>query len=254
VKTSTVQTSIEIPYREELIDPRDLLVDTSYQRSEVISAKKIKDWCPFSATAIVVARRADGSFWIVDGQQRVIAARRLGVPAVYAIVFTSPGRDFEARVFVRINVCRSGVNALQAFRAMLEAKQPGAVEVDLLVRSHGLSIPLDQRPAKAWPNVRAVAAIMKVASQDIALLDRTLATVVRCWRGNVLGIGCDMIAGVSMFIQKHSPTKQTLARLTRFAPEQISEGSRAMKMKGVKHSGHHRAYRVCKQIEVCLGL
>jgi len=109
--------------------------DLSYQRDQtsevnVLAIARAFRWDAFGV--IVVMRRSDGRLFVVDGQHRVMAARRHGgITRVPAIVFESQGRDHEAAAFVALNTARKSVPALVKFKARaLAGLQPESDIVD----------------------------------------------------------------------------------------------------------------------------
>lgn len=99
----------------------DLKIDHCYQR-ESLRTRAITDmakdfnWRAFGA--LTVMERSDGSFYIIDGQQRWLAAKLRGdINTVPAVVFESAGRDSEARAFVALNVRRVPVTPRCRFYA-----------------------------------------------------------------------------------------------------------------------------------------
>lgn len=103
----------------------DLRVDHAYQRGVLSDATVLNIARSFSWDAfgiVTVAERDNGSFWILDGQQRVEAARRRGdVKRIPCAVFKSTGRTWEARIFRMLNLNRAPVRALEKFRSAVIA-------------------------------------------------------------------------------------------------------------------------------------
>jgi hypothetical protein len=122
----------------------DLKIDRSYQRSEV-SHKNTLDmardfnWDAFGS--IVVGARNDGSMWVADGQQRVLAARhRQDVFSVPARIFKSSGPKHEAEVFIALNSKRRKVSSVDKFRALVMAGVKPYTDIDEWLTSVGLSV------------------------------------------------------------------------------------------------------------------
>lgn len=111
--------------RRANIDKHLLKVDFTYQRREVSRALTLDRAKNFSWAAfhtLVVAKRADGSLYVIDGHQRLLAALlREDVQKVPCEVFDSTGVKFEACSFVLINSKRSHVKAVYKFVAAVEA-------------------------------------------------------------------------------------------------------------------------------------
>lgn len=114
------------PCGHTLVRLDELKIDVDhYQRGEKSkdNTKSIAigfNWASFGS--IVVGVRRDGTKWVVDGHQRVCAARLRGdIDRVPAQVFFSQGPSHEAEVFLTINSKRAKVSAVAKFRAAANA-------------------------------------------------------------------------------------------------------------------------------------
>jgi hypothetical protein len=123
------------------IDKSRLCVDKSYQREEV--EKKVIDIASdFSWRAcgvVTVMQRSNNSYYVVDGQHRVLAAfKRSDIQKIPCIVFDSTGVESEAECFINANTKRKPVTAYDKFRASLVAKHLTAIELQEIVTENGL--------------------------------------------------------------------------------------------------------------------
>lgn len=98
-----------------------LKIDHTYQRSEVtknntLSIARDFNWIAFGN--VVVMERDNGDRYVVDGQQRLLAAKHRGdIIAVPCIVFKSTGPEHEAKAFLALNTKRKFVTAIDKFNA-----------------------------------------------------------------------------------------------------------------------------------------
>jgi hypothetical protein len=85
-----------------MVQLADLRVDLNYAREldEAWVRKIVAEWHPALFRCPLVAQRPDGSLWIIDGQHRVEAAKRLGFDAAHAIVVQMDDVRREAHFFV----------------------------------------------------------------------------------------------------------------------------------------------------------
>jgi hypothetical protein len=123
----------------------ELLID-SYQRDEVSEANTKAMAAAFSWTAfgrLVVMQRRDGRMFVVDGQQRLCAAKVRGETIVPCVVFPSDGPQHEASEFHRLNVRRVRVTAPQKFRAAAMAGIQPETEIARWLDSIGLTVMAD---------------------------------------------------------------------------------------------------------------
>jgi len=134
----------------------DIRVDFRYQRA-VIRQKLLDiasrfNWEGFGA--IVVMQRANGHYFVVDGQHRLEAAKLRGdVVTVKTIVFQSDGPDHEARAFLDLNTRRAVVRATDKFRAASRAGMEPERTIDKWLTGNGLRVGSDhgKDPASiAW--------------------------------------------------------------------------------------------------------
>lgn len=124
-----------------------LTMDDSYQRStdNQASQRLIKriasgfDWR--LCTPLVVSRRPDGTFAVIDGQHRTLAAKmRHDIPDLPCCVFTYASPEEEAKMFIAANRSRKAMNRLDDFHAALAAGDDDAHQILQLVSDAGLTV------------------------------------------------------------------------------------------------------------------
>ncbi len=123
-----------------------LNVDPSYQRGVKKKHKNIVD--EYDQTVLghlLVGERRDGTFWVVDGLQRVTAMKKKGILYSPCEVFASEGPEHEAKIFTLAgsSKTRSNLTAADRYRAALAAKNPIALTVDQVVRKNGFEVSLN---------------------------------------------------------------------------------------------------------------
>lgn len=133
--------------RSCMVNVGDLLVDHSYQRPAMHS-KTIReiadgfDWAAFGA--LVVMERQNGRKYIIDGQQRWLAAKMRGdISRLPSIVFSSSGPEQEARAFAALNVHRFRVSAIYSFRAGAIAGEEPQISISRMLKTKGLRVAAD---------------------------------------------------------------------------------------------------------------
>lgn len=139
----------------EWIPPEELSLDVSYQRSTdnhasqrlIASIAANFDWR--LCMPLVVSRRADGTFAVIDGQHRLLAARLRKMDDLPCVVFTYDSPEEEAKMFVAANRARKAMNRLDDFHAALAAGDSDAHQVLQLVTDAGLTIARNTASA-AW--------------------------------------------------------------------------------------------------------
>lgn len=148
----------------------DLHLDDSYQRSIDIgpSQKLVRkiavNWDWGLCQPLIVAKRDDGSLWVVDGQHRLAAARlRPDIYDLPCVVVHSAAASDEAAMFVALNQQRRPLTALDLFRASLEAGAylgAGAQVQDMVLSDDVVAVAwtLRTRWSALWSQVCASAA------------------------------------------------------------------------------------------------
>lgn len=183
----------------------DLNIAESYQRT-IVPARvnriaKGLDQDAFGS--LTVGERRDGTLWVVDGMQRLTAARKLGIASVPCDVFQSDGQEHEARVFRLKNKERTNVTACSLFRAQLVEGDPQTVEIARVVQDAGLKLRFDNGKA-GWPFVKAVVALERAHRRNGSDgLATVLAVICEAWGGESDALRGDIIGGVSWFLKRN---------------------------------------------------
>jgi hypothetical protein len=183
----------------------ELNISDSYQRTIVPGRvnRIVKNLDQDAFGSLTVGQRRDETYWVVDGMQRLTAARKLGIAMVPCDVFESDGQEHEARVFRLKNRERTNVSSIALFRAQLTEGDEQSLAIAEVVRTAGLKLALREESAK-WPYIRAVKAIersfQRVGGDG---LSAALSVLVDSWPGEDGALQGDMIEGVCWFLKKH---------------------------------------------------
>jgi len=121
----------------------DLKIDHRYQRAihsgRVVAMAREWDWV--ACGAIIVALRADGEWFVVDGQHRVEAARkRADISDLPCLIFEVEGIREEAAGFLASNIGRKPMSYVERFNALLQAQDEVALRVEGMVDGSGRKI------------------------------------------------------------------------------------------------------------------
>ena len=143
-----------------MLNVDELNVCESYQRTVRTAGvnKIVKNFDRDALGTLCVGKRKDGSLWIVDGQQRWTALKKLGVKRVPCDVFESSGPSHEARIFRHKNKDRTGVNAVTIFKALLTEQNEDAVALLAAVESAGFKLTREnlnysaEAMCRVWPS------------------------------------------------------------------------------------------------------
>jgi hypothetical protein len=130
--------------RQCMVAVDELKIDHTYQRPEVSDNNTLAlargfNWVAFNS--IVVMERTNGDKYVVDGQQRLLAARRRGdIREVPCILFKSDGREHEARAFISLNIRRTNVPAVAKFNASVRASLSPEKQIADWLGTMGLTV------------------------------------------------------------------------------------------------------------------
>lgn len=189
----------------------ELNISDSYQRTIVPSRvnRIAKNLDQDAFGSLTVGHRRDGSYWVVDGMQRLTAARKLGIAMVPCDVFESEGQEHEARVFRLKNRERTNVSALALFNAQMTEGDPQTLEIAAVVKRAGFKLRLRDEGGQGWPYIKAVKALER-SFQRVGAdgLQCALAILSEAWPGEDGALQGDMIEGVCWFIKKHEQFDQ----------------------------------------------
>ncbi len=158
--------------RFERIDKHLLHVDAAtYQRP--LKASRVNriaaNWCWRACLCLGVARRSDGTFWVFDGQHRLMAAmKREEITHLPCLVFDVDEISSEAKAFDDTNNVRGPMRNIERFRARLVAKDKMALDTAALIELAGYEI--------AMGSGRGTLCCIKAIEQELAK-DRDTAHV-----------------------------------------------------------------------------
>src|SRR5262245_19258328 len=87
----------------------------------------------------LIGRRRNGSQWVVNGRQRIAAAKEDGFTHVMAIVFNSRGIKQEAEAFITANRSPIKVSGNRLHEARFLAQWPAAIWAETLMEPYDIS-------------------------------------------------------------------------------------------------------------------
>lgn len=125
---------------------KNLKTDMSYQSpvKEAQVKKIVRDFEPNKLHTIVVNRRDNGLFYVIDGQHRVEALKRLGILSIEAAIHNGLTVEQEAEMYLGIND-RPTKTPNSKGKSALRFNDPEAVEIDKTVSNVGLQIDYDKQ-------------------------------------------------------------------------------------------------------------
>lgn len=180
-----------------------LQVDRSYQREDEYKQKVLRmasEWKWESCGAISVMQRQDGSFMIVDGQNRTLAAwKRPDIKELPCLVFESQGIEHEASSFIEINTNRKPVSAYAKFRAKLIAGNPAAIDINNILLENKLKL---SQAGKHARSVSCIAACERVYTASPARFRTVIGFASALAEAEDAGVCSILIGGLSYLDQR----------------------------------------------------
>lgn len=157
-------------------------IDHSYQRDELSGAvgeiRRNFNWLAFGV--LIVARRDDGTLWVVEGQQRLTAVRgRADIPTVPCIIFDVEDTEQEAKGFLDTNERRKPVTAVDKFRARIMTNDAAAQLCDKLIAEAGYQV----SKRAGGRQIKCVGRMQFCAAHDPEALKAIWPLIVECCEG-----------------------------------------------------------------------
>lgn len=192
-------------YRTVRLD--ELVTDGRFNRpvSEQHVHKIMNDFKVEAFGSIILWERDPGEFVILDGQHRVEAVRKLGVPegtkCIPSVVHSDLTLSLASQLFVLLNQSKL-VAAYDKFHALLTAGDLETSSINQIVRSQGLTV----GPGAKDGCISAVAALRRVyglGEPEGAVLALTLATLKQAWDFNSDAYRSALLRGLGLFFHEH---------------------------------------------------
>lgn len=172
-----------------------------YQRplEEPRLAQMLASYDPRLLGVIVVVRRADGSYWVVDGQHRIELLRRLGRSVVLAEIHTGLTREQEADFYYHLNRDRRTPNRWNQFGSRASSGDPRILAIIELAQGCGFRVGTADR---SLSSIAAVAVLERVYGwiDGPRLLRVTLHKITELWPSDVIARDGVFIEGLALLI------------------------------------------------------
>jgi hypothetical protein len=192
-----------------MISKNLLIVDHSYQRNtnEAKVLAIARDWSWIAFGAIVVAERK-GNLYVIDGQHRLMAARkRSDISELPCVVFKTQERKEEAKGFLTAQTKRRPITSVEKFRALLTIEDKPTALVNTLLQSVGKY----PGSGNSTDSVKCVGVLTDFAQSDPDLLVETWPLIVELTGAEP--INKRLVAAI-MYISKHIPEGMKLTDKT----------------------------------------
>lgn len=168
----------KVSFKIKRVRLSELKTAVAYQRmlKKAHVRQIVNNFNPEAISAIKVARRKNGSMYIIDGQHQAEALRQLGYDQWPCHVTESTGRAHEAELFRICNSAktRKQVTPLELYRALLIEGDKTARQCHAIIKHHGF-----ETGSSGWPNIKAIGCVQRL--NHLGVLDETLQMIVEAW-------------------------------------------------------------------------
>ena len=198
--------------------------DSAYQRrvseTKVRAISKAFDMSKLGC--LVVSQRHNG-YWLVDGQHRMIAARKCGISHVPCDVRTGLTPQTEANLRLGLHN-RKQDNPIERFRLELAEGNPVALAINSHVRQAGLKVHLDDTGRRDPQLLRCIGNLHRIYTHyrdGPDLLRRTLTINYQAWPTDYKGRAGRIIRALGLFLHYYPEASdaELIARLQEYEPQ-----------------------------------
>ena len=217
-----------VTFQMSEIDTAILISGQPYQRPvrEGRLRELTRDWDPGLLDPLVVSYR-DGTFYLVDGQHRVVIQRRM-----YGGDFTAPCKlyhgltyEAEAELCWKLDKAREHLNAAQSTTALLEAgSNPEIVEIQRVLLDNGFTWALGKRVPSNYEIVAVRAVISAYHLLGSAAFDRMMRLTGVAWKGAPCSLRAGFLSGMALFLKTYETElvdRTAIRRLANIDPEEV---------------------------------
>ena len=195
----------------QYLPPDMLRVDVSYQRTLDTDASRglirtiAQHWNWDLCQPLVVARRGDGSLYVIDGQHRLEAARLRGdIAQLPAVVVSYTSAADEAASFVHLNQQRRPLTKIDLFKAAVASGDAEAVGILAAVHDAGLTIAPHTNVASWKPgmicNIGGIEACWRLRGSSTTRI--ALTAMAKALDGQVLQYAGTLFPGIAAVVNQ----------------------------------------------------
>ncbi len=156
-----------------MLSKDSIQIHPSYQRDQIISKVQqlVTNFSWVSFGALIIGSR-NGEYWVIDGQHRLLAAkRRPDVDVVPCVVFHTSGIIEEAKAFLNANTGRRPVTAIGKYKASIVCEDETTTHVHKTLAALGLTV----KAAAVNPGeFKAISLAMRLAKENKERFDTVM--------------------------------------------------------------------------------
>lgn len=171
----------------------ELFVDSKVQRSITKSSvnKKVKEFDSNALGILIVSKRANGLYHILDGQHRFLAAVECGIEELECEVHVNLTEKEEAELFLKYNQERVSTKPIDHFNIEVKAGKTDSVIINSILNEFNLNV--SRRSVQA---PKALKQVYNNYGEDN--FRKTLRLINEVW--GVEAMKAPVIGGISTFI------------------------------------------------------
>lgn len=208
-----------IPFEEnyfgiEWIETEKLQVDDRYQRPQkpahIATIAENWDWKACRTLAVSLRRGEDGEnyYAVIDGQQRLAAARRADIKKLPCQVYLDLSLEKEAELFTALNNSKKPT-ANDMFRAKLTEGDEEARIIAIAIERTGWRLELNATIIAGrkynWCDTYVASAPVLIDTYQRGGVNHLMQvlTIAHGWHGQDKAASADVLTGLSLFLHRH---------------------------------------------------
>jgi hypothetical protein len=226
-------------FAEFMLIPTANLVVPEYQRAikPHMETYIVRAYEPgrFEPLKVSMRRQNGGDYtaYVTDGQQRLRAARRLGLDRVPAMVEYDTTVQDEVHEFIRLQDARIRLTTAEKLDSKLVGEDPLMWRMIDIMARHGYAAhsPKGKYLGEHLDVLNGVAEIILRFRQNEAIFEETLSIMRECWGGEKYSTQTDLFSGLFFLLLKHHAELDMAAlrrRLKTVTPRELFMRARAM--------------------------
>lgn len=184
-----------------LLPVAELEIDVQAQRTlvERRAQNMANSWVHEARGTLIVSKRVDGTYFLVDGQHRHRAMQLLGIEETPCEVHHDLTQTEEAILFLIKNRESSKPNAIDEYKIGLTGRIPLFVDTQEVLDSKGLQV-----GATSTNSIGAVNGLLRITeTYGPEVLKRTLDVAEEAWERTAETWDGMLLGGLGMFLGKH---------------------------------------------------
>jgi len=254
-KVQDVQRHDTVPASSVFVDEAHEYIDPINQRHVENIAGQF-DWAKF--TPILVVRRADGRYAVIDGKHHWRAAQTVhgaDVQVPIIAIETHGSREREAEIYDQVNSLRKGKPYEYRFKARLVFGEPTAQGVVSVLKPFGLRLHLERKARGPQDGEVAAPAVLERLYRSVgaAGVRETLTALHGVWGHDVEAYRAPVLLGVFEFIARYHGLYDA-GRLRDVMKQLGPDGIREYAQSKAEVLGVRFASRTCYGTDIAYGL